>query len=139
MASVGLYLFWDMSKSVYYCPYNVMNFSMVSLGTCLYRFVIGAIVSIFIILFVYKITEKPNRFSIVLASLGRETLFIYLGSFIINACMVKWLKIPEWFDYIKYIELYSFVYCAILLTSCYTISKLMRRNQVTSLLYLGEK
>ena len=138
-ASLVLYFYWDMSKSVYYCPFNVMNFSWSSLNTSLYRYAIGATVSLLIILIVCKIARKPNLISNTLASLGRETLFMYLGSFIINACLLKWLKIPEWFDYKTCTELYAFTYSSFLVASTYAIAKLLRRNRITRLLFLGEK
>lgn len=137
--SLYLYAFWDVQDSVYLTPFDTLFFSFDSLLVYLYRFSLGFICSTAIVLSIKRFIANKNILPS-FALLGRDTLFVYVSSFIINAIVAHFFKHYNfYFSTVGVLDFISVLFTLLIILSCSFAAKLIRKNATARLLILGEQ
>lgn len=131
--TVYLLVFWRVDYSVYKMPFNPLRFDLVSLGIYVYRFCLGFVGSCLFIL-LSSLLVKMRLFS-QLSKLGRYTLIMYTVSVICKYVIQNY--VDRVINEPIYLECISLVATIILIILSVGLTKLLERNRVTSLLFLG--
>lgn len=141
--------FWQSNEYNIYTHLFEWNISYFKLY--LIRTIIGTSGSISIILFVKQIIEhrQKSRFVINFAKIGNATLGIYVFQYFIIARFINLYCIPyisnlnilhgTKSEYIFYDFILTPIISIIILFTCYSLVLLIRKNNITKLIFLGEK
>lgn len=136
-----LYQYWTFDYSVYVTPIkfigenNILHVSLVAL----YRFIIGALGSIFII-YLSQIMCKYiifNNVKKVLCYAGRHTLSIYIIHYVFLEVIRLYFKKHSINGYYS-IELLSFLLSILIICLCLIIDKILSKNRYFKLILLGK-
>lgn len=134
------YILWDYHYSVYLTPFSTLHFSLHDLVVYYYRLIFGTAASTFIISLIYSARQLYSKPVVVrLSSLGRNTLVIYTGSFVINTLVRMALSHSGLFQQGQWLEPLAFLLAILIICLCSFLAHICRRNHITSLLLLGEK
>ncbi len=134
-----LYYFWDISYSIYVTPFHIWNADAHTVIALLFRFLIGTIGGTGIICLL-RLMMDCSAFSWMtpLANYGPYTLGFYTMSFVLNAILVRILWHTNWFISTPgLLDIASLVVTTLMMVLMYYIQKILERNAVTSLLFLG--
>lgn len=135
--SFFLSFFWTSDYSVYVCPLNILQVTSYMISTYVYRFVIGVCFSV-VIIYIAKVSQH-TKYAKFLAKYGQYTLVIYTSSCVICGMLSRLLNLLNVHTnaYII-IDLLSIIMCLIIVSITVIMSNKAKKNQLTSLLLLGE-
>ena len=141
---VGCLIFWDGYYSIYVTPFpalislETLNWDVAYLPIAVYRWIVGAAGSLFLLLLFSKV-YRNNAFFTALNPIGAMTLGIYTTQFgLLELGLSKVINLSQ-----VNLWLFSFVFApAIALTVlavCVVLVKILSKNKYLSLLFIGNQ
>lgn len=141
LSFIFLFLFWNGRDTVYAAPihtlYNweIHAIDFTNYGTALFRLVIGAMGSLWIILFFKEIVHE-SVLTKRMGEWGRHTMGVYI---------LQYYVLQVWLSHYHFSPMSAFVYnfvatpifAAILLLLCLYCCRLIEKNRYTNFLFLG--
>lgn len=149
LAYAVLYCFWDISYSIYVTPFHIWNVDAHSILALVFRFAIGTVGGVAVICLLRLLLEHKQWVKLPsfaesfvwlkrLSKFGPYTLGFYTMSFVLNAMLVRVLWHTNWFVSTPgLLDLASFVVTTLMMVLMYYIQKLLEKNKVTRILFLG--
>ena len=137
-----MYHFWDIRYSIYVSPFHLWDADVHSVFAMAFRFAIGVVGSIgFIGLMKLLIDCKGfGWMKGVAVKYGRYTLAFYTMSFVLNAILVRFLWHTNWFISLPGIlDIVSLLVTTLMMVLMYFVQKLLEKNCITRLIFLGAK
>lgn len=136
-----MYYYWDINYSIYVTPFHIWNVDAHSVFALVFRFLIGSVGGIAFICLLRVLLMKPALSLLKrLSSYGRYTLTFYTMSFILNAILVRILWHTNWFIATPgLLDLASLTITTLMMIFMYYVHKLLEKNKVTRIVFLGMK
>ena len=136
ISSILLGIFWNPSYTVYISPYVPSHLNLHMFFTCIYRFIIGFVISSVII---YIIKKYEQTFIKQLAEFGQFSLVIYTASIaILKILSLILFKYNLHNNQSIELEILSLITCIVIVYICIIIGNICRKNKWTKTLFLGE-
>ena len=134
-----LYYYWDIRYSIYISPFHIWDVDVNSLFSLLYRFLIGAVAGVALILWFRIGLEYQNiQWMKRMVRYGKYTLVFYTMSFVLNVLIARFIWHLNLYVVSKgLIDLASFTVTVIMMVVMYLFQKRVERHKILALILLG--
>jgi hypothetical protein len=141
VAYAVMYYFWNVGYSVYVVPFHFWDADSQMFVALLFRFTIGVVGGVcFIGLLKHLTVCRTFGWLRQFAKYGRYTLAFYTISFVLNAMLVRVMWHTNWYvSEPGWLDLLSFIVTTLMMVLIYYMQKLLEKNRLTRLIFLGEK
>ena len=130
-----LYYFWDVRYSIYLSPFHIWEVDVNSLFSLVYRFIIGVVAGVAIILWIRIGIEYLNiRWMRKMVKYGKYTLVFYTMSFVLNALLAKIMWRVGYILSTGILDIISCVISIIMMILMYYFQKIIEKNNLLCML-----
>jgi len=135
-----MYYFWDVQYSIYVCPFQIWNINQHAVFALIFRFAIGTIGGIFVII-TSKILFEQYCFNWLryIARFGSYTLVFYTMSFVLNSILARVLwHVNVYVNIPGVLDLLAIIVTMLMMIVMYYFQILVKKNRWIRLVLLGE-